>query len=364
MSETANADRRVGGFPVRGLVIVLAVVAALFAGLIGWRAARTAAPPQSAPPPTVVSAVVVQPQSVPAALESVGTLQAVRQVTLAPETIGRIVAIRFEGGARVGAGAVLVQLDDAPERADRAAAQAKAEFARVQLERSQRLQPTGFEPRQTTDQRRAEYNAAVAAVRQLDARIAQKQIRAPFAGELGLRRVNPGQYLNAGDPIATLTALDSLFVNFTVPQQELGKLRVGGPVEVSADAYPGRLFHAAVNAVEPLVGSDTRNVSVQATLANPDGMLKPGMYVVARLMLPPQPNTLLAPATAIQTSASGDSVLVVRGGKAQPAPVQTGRRIGDKVVVTTGLNPGDVVITDGQLRVQPGARVKIAAQGG
>ncbi|CAN7454878.1 efflux RND transporter periplasmic adaptor subunit [Phenylobacterium sp. LjRoot225] len=364
MSETANPRDRSGGFPVRGLIIVLLVVAVLFAGLIGWRRARTAAPPQGAPPPTVVSTIVVQPQTVPVALESVGTLQAVRQVTLAPETVGRIVAIRFEGGARVGAGAVLIQLDDAPERADRAAAQAKADFARVQLQRSQRLQPTGFEPRQTTDQRRAEYDAAVAAVRQLDARIAQKQIRAPFAGELGLRRVNPGQYVNPGDPIATLTALDRLFVNFNLPQQDLGKLRVGGSVEVAVDAYPGRIFTAVVNAIEPLVGADTRNVSVQATLPNPGGTLKPGMYVTARLMLPPQPNALLTPTTAIQTSSSGDSVMVVRNGKAQTVPVQTGRRIGDKVVVTTGLSPGDVVVTDGQLRVQPGAPVKIAAQGG
>lgn len=361
MSETVHRHGRTGGFSVRGLAIVLLVVAVLFAGLFGWRKARTAAPAQGAPPPTVVATFVVQPQSVPVSLESVGALQAVRQVTLAPETVGRIVAIRFEGGAHVAAGAVVIQLDDAPERADRAAAQAKADFARVQLQRSQHLAPTGFEPRQTTDQRRSEYDAAVAAVRQLDARIAQKRIRAPFAGELGLRRVNPGQYVNPGDPIATLTALDRLFVNFTVPQQELAKLRVGGPVEVSADAFPGKVFTAVVNAIEPLVGADTRNVSVQAVLPNPGGTLKPGMYVTARLMLPPQPDALLAPTTAIQTSASGDSVLVVRGGKAQLVPVQAGRRVGDKVVVTTGLRPGDVVIADGQLRVQPGSPVKIAA---
>lgn len=364
MSATPSLRSRAAQLPARGLVIVLVVLAALFAGLFMWRQARTASPPQSAPPPTLVSAVVVQPQSVPAALESVGTLQAVNQVVLAPETAGRVVAIRFEGGARVGKGAVLIQLDDAPERADRAAAQAKAEYARLQYERSRRLQGTGFEPRQTIDQRRADYNQTVAAVRQLDARIAQKQVRAPFAGELGLRQVNPGQYLNPGDPVATLTALDRLFVNFTVPQQELGKLRVGGPVEVEADAFPGRTFTATVNAIEPLVGSDTRNVSVQALMPNPGAALRPGMYVTARLVLPPQPNALVLPATAIQTSASGDSVILVRGGKAQPAPVQTGRRLGDKVVVSSGIRPGDVVVTDGQLRVQPGAPLKVAMQAG
>lgn len=363
-ANPSPSARRPGGFPVRGLLIVLLVIAVLFAGLLGWRKARTAPPPQGAPPPTLVSAMTVQPTSVPVWLESVGALEAVNQVTLAPEVAGRVVAIRFEGGARVGKGEVLVQLDDSPERADRAAAQARAEFARVQLDRSHRLQQSGFEARQNIDQRRAEHNALVAAVRQLDARIAQKQVRAPFAGELGLRRVDPGQYVNPGDPVATLTALDRLFVNFTLPQQDLGKLQVGGPVQVSADAFPGRVFQARVNAIEPLVGADTRNVSVQAVMNNPDGLLRPGMYVTTRLVLAPQADALVVPATAIQTSASGDSVVLVRGGKAAPVPVRTGRRVGDKVVVASGLKPGDVVVTDGQLRVQPGAPVKVGTQGG
>ena len=364
MTETSSQRMRPGRFPVRGLLIVLVVVAVLLAGLVGWRNARTAQPPPNAPPPTLVSAMTIQPQSVPVYLESVGSLAAVHQVTLAPQVAGRVVAIRFEGGARVNRGDVLIQLDDKPERADRAAAEARAELARVQLERSQRLTPTGFEPRQTTDQRRADYNATVAAVRQLDARIAQMQVRAPFAGVLGLRKVNPGQYLNPGDPVASLTALDKLFVNFTVPQQEFGKLRVGGPVEVTADAFPGQVFKATVNAVEPLVGSDTRNVSVQALMPNPGDKLRPGMYVAVRLVLPPQPDALVAPATAIMTSASGDSVMAVRAGKATPVAVQTGRRIGDTVVIASGLKPGDVIVTDGQLRVQPGSPVKVAMQGG
>jgi multidrug efflux system membrane fusion protein len=368
-TETAQAHAAAktapgGGFTLRGLLLVVLVLAVLFGGLFTWRHARTAQAPRGAPPPTLVSAMTIQPQDVPARLESVGSLEAVHQVTLASQVAGRVAEIRFEGGARVGAGAVLIQLDDRPERADRAAAQARAKLADVQLQRSQKLAPTGFEPRVTTDQRKADYDAAVAAVRQLDARINQMQVRAPFAGELGLRKVNPGQYLNPGDPVVTLTALDTLFVNFTVPQQDFGKLKVGGPVEVVSDAFPGRVFTAKVNAIEPQVGADTRNVSVQALMTNPGEILRPGMYVTARLVLPPQPNALVAPATAIQTSASGDSVIVVRGGKAAPVPVQVGRRMGDKVVIASGLKPGDVVVTDGQLRVQPGAAVKVAMQGG
>jgi multidrug efflux system membrane fusion protein len=276
-----------------------------------------------------------------------------------------VIAIRFEGGARVGSGAVLVQLDDAPERADRVAAQAKADYAKLMLVRAQDLHAKGFDPKQLLDQRQSDYDAAVAAVRQLDARIDQMQVRAPFAGELGLRKVNLGQYVNPGDPIATLTALDRVFVNFTLPQQELDRIRVGGAVDVTADAFPGRVFAARVQAVEPVVGSDTRNVSVQAVMPNPGGELRPGMYVTARLVLAPQEGALVVPATAIATSASGDSVLVIRGpqplrgGAAQSVPVQTGARLGDKVVIASGLKAGDVVVTEGQLRVQPGAQVTV-----
>jgi multidrug efflux system membrane fusion protein len=204
-------------------------------------------------------------------------------------------------------------------------------------------------------------------VRQLDARIAQKAVRAPFAGDLGVRRVNPGQYVNPGDAIATLTALDPVYVNFTVPQQELAKLKVGGAVQVASDAWQGRVFTARVNAVEPAIGADTRNVWVQAILANPDRALRPGMYVTARLELPPEPDAILAPATAIQTSAAGDSVTLIKGpqaareGVAQIVPVETGRRIGDRVVVTQGLKSGDVVVTEGQIRLQPGAKVKVVS---
>lgn len=353
------------GRGVRTLVIAALAVMLLFGALYAWRAARTAAPAQAAPPPTAVAAALVVPTDLPAALEAVGTLRAVREVDLSPEVAGRVVAIRFVAGAQVGAGALLVQLYDAPERADRQAAQAKASFAGVQVARSQELAPSGAEPRELLEQRRAERAQAVAEVAQYDARIAQKQVRAPFAGEIGIRKVNLGQYLNPGDVIATLTALDQLYVDFAVPQQELARLKVGAPVRLAADAWPGRVFTARVNAIEPRIGEDTRNVTVQAIIANPDRALRPGMYVNAALDLPAQQGALVVPTTAIQTSASGDSVTVIRGadarkgGKAEIVPVATGRRVGDRVVVTRGLKPGDVVVTEGQIRVQPGAEVRV-----
>jgi len=351
---------------VRQAIIVLIAVVAIFALLFAWRSWRNAAPPPSAPPPTSVVATVVTATSVPTALEAVGSLRAVREVMLAPEAAGRVSAIRFTGGQNVGAGQTLVQLYDGPERADRAAAVAKAEFARVQLTRSRQLVPTGAESREMLQQREAEYAQAIAAVHQLDARLVQKRIAAPFAGQVGVRRINPGQYLNPGDEIASLTALDELFVDFSVPQQELTKLRLGGEVRVTSDAFPGRSFTARVTTVEPRVSQDSRNIWVQATLANPDRALRPGMYITAALGLAPLEGALVVPATAIMTSAQGDSVMVIRGanarkeGKAEPVTVTAGRRFGNSVVISGPVKPGDVVITEGQLRVQPGAPLRVS----
>jgi multidrug efflux system membrane fusion protein len=351
---------------LRPAIIVVVAVVAIFVLLFAWRAWRTAPPPQSAPPPTSVVAAVVSPTSVPAALEAVGSLRAVREVMLAPEVAGRVDALRFTGGQYVGAGATLVQLYDGPERADRQAAVAKAEFARLQLARSRQLVPSGAESREMLQQRQAEYDQAIAAVRQLDARLVQKRVAAPFAGQVGVRQVNLGQYLNPGDQIASLTALDQLFVDFTVPQQELSKLQPGSEVRVTSDAWPGRAFTARVTTVEPRVDEKSRNIWVQATMANPDRALRPGMYITAALTLAPIEGALVVPVTAIMTSAQGDSVMAIRGanarreGKAEPVAVKTGRRFGDSAVVTSGLKAGDVVVTEGQLRVQPGANLRVS----
>ena len=352
--------------PTRTMLLTIVLLFVLLGTLYLWRGWRASQAQAWQPQAVSVAAMVVQSRDIPAALEAVGSLHAVREVTLSPEIAGRVSAIHFEAGQPVGAGALLVQLFDGPERADHRAAQAKAAFAGLQVARSQELAPTGAEPRETLEQRRADRDQAAAAVQQIDARLVQKQVRAPFAGILGIRQVNLGQYLNPGDAVATLTALDSLFVDFALPQQELSRLKPGATVIVTSDAWPGRRFTAKVNAIEPKIGADTRNVSVQALLPNVDRALRPGMYVTAALELPAQQGALLVPATAIQTSAQGDSIIVIRGsnarvgGKAEIVPVQTGRRVGNDVVVTRGLNAGDVIVTEGQLRVQPGAEVKVA----
>ncbi|MDC7787897.1 efflux RND transporter periplasmic adaptor subunit [Rhodoplanes sp. TEM] len=342
------------------LLMALLVLALVFCGVALWRSVRLAATGGGGPTPVAVAAAAVAVETLPLSLRTTGSLQAVQEVVLAPEVAGRVVAIRFEAGAVVAEGAPLVQLFDAIERADRDAAVARAGFARNQLERSRELSPTGAETLQRLQQREAELAEATAAIAQIDARLVQKTVRAPFDGRIGIRRVNLGQYVNAGEPIATLVALDRLYVNFTVPQQDLAKLRVGGDVEVVSDAWPDRRFRAVINAIEPRVGTDTRNVTAQATLSDSDGLLRPGLYVTVEIAQPPRPDTILVPTTAIQATASGDSVLVLREGRAVPVPVVTGRQVGPRIVVERGLSAGDVVVTSGQLRIRPGAPVTVA----
>ncbi|MGJ7558494.1 efflux RND transporter periplasmic adaptor subunit [Variovorax sp. RB3P1] len=353
----------------RSKPLVLSVVGlvVVFGLLYAWRTTRTGGAEHHAMPPIPVSTIHADPRGVAEELQAVGNLQAVREVLLAPDTSGRVTTIHFDAGQSVKEGTVLIQLYDAPEQADRAAAAAKADFAQAQLRRSQELAPTGAEPRELLEQRKAEAAQAAAAVRQLDARIQQKSIRAPFSGQIGIRRINSGQYLNAGDAIATLTQLDPLYVNFTLPQQDLPKLTPGASVQVTVDAAPGRVFTGRISTIEPRIDGETRNVAVQALLPNADRLLKSGMYATARLALPTTTDAIVLPLTAIQTSASGDSVVLVQDadaqgiGKAVAVPVVTGRRLGEEVLVTQGIKPGDIVVMAGQNRLPPGATVKISA---
>ncbi|ARK95065.1 efflux RND transporter periplasmic adaptor subunit [Burkholderia pseudomallei] len=356
----------------RRLLLALALLAFIFGGLFLWRESRVQAADHPPAPPAAltVSAVAVRAAPERVTLDAVGSLDAVRQVTLAPEVAGRVVALQFDAGSAVRKGQLIVQLFDEPERAKLASIQAKAAYAKRQLDRSQALAQTGAEPRNLFDRHRFDFDAAAADIRETQAVITQKAVRAPFDGVLGLRRVNLGQYLNAGDAIATLTDLDTLYANFTVPQKNLSQLRLGQSVSITTDAYPERTLVARVSAIEPQIGTDTRNVAVQATLPNPDHLLRPGMYIQARLELPPRERALTVPDTAVQTSLRGESVLVVGKpgrdglGVVRLQPVRTGRRADGRIAIADGLRPGDVVVTSGQVRLAAGDRVKVALDDG
>ncbi|MRD71888.1 efflux RND transporter periplasmic adaptor subunit [Rhodocyclus tenuis] len=347
----------------RSLVIAGLVLAAVAAGLWAWRTQHNSGHGYTPPGAIDVVAVQLVTESAPDTLSALGELRAVRQVSVANEIPGRIARIDFIPGQHVKAGTLLVQIDDATEQASLLAAQASARFAQQQWERASELAESGAIARELLEQRRAERDQSAAQLLQLETRIRKMHVRAPFAGELGLRQVDIGQYLNAGDKLVTLTDLDSLYVNFDVPQQALDRLRVGQRVEVRSDTPGARPLSARINAIEPQVGRDTRNATVQATLANPQRALRPGMYVTVAVELPAEPDALLIPATAVLTSAIGDAAVVVRDldaqeiGKAEIVPLTLGRRIGDRVLVERGLKAGDLVVSEGQLRIQPGAAV-------
>jgi multidrug efflux system membrane fusion protein len=359
--ETPIRPRRVPRFIA--VVMAVAVLGSAFYAIMSWRDARAAAAAAAsawAPAPVQVSAVELAFENLPLSIAAIGSLQAADEIVLAPEVGGRISQINFESGETVDAGTVLVALDDKTERAELLAAQARSRFADLQLERSQRLAPSGTESRQALQQREVEAEQARADVAIIDARIAQRNITAPFAGVIGLRQVAPGAFVTAGQSIATLTAIDTLHVDFSVPQRDLPKLDIGATVRVTIDVFPDQDFTAIVTAIDPVISAQTRNVTVQATLDNTDGTLRPGMFANVSVSLPSRPDTILVPGTAIQQSASGDVAYLVRDGVAAIVPVTVGTRLDGRVEVISGLAPGDVLITEGQLRVAPGAAVTIA----
>jgi len=360
--------RKIIWFGVAGLLLVL-----VFAGLYGYDRKRTEMTQQffatMKQPPTPVAAAAATVVDAPRFLTGIGTLQAVHQVTVAPEVGGRVTQISFESGAQVQAGDLLVQLNDKPEQGDLANFRAQAKVAELNLHRSKELVTKQFTPQQTVDQNQAVLDQAIANIAKTQAVIAQKQIRAPFAGQLGIRQIEVGQFLNPGGAIVTLTDLDTLYVNFTLPEQERGQLQVGQSVQVRVDAFGGRTFEAKLTSIEPQVMADMRNMKLQATLANPEHLLLPGMFANAAVVLPPQSGVVTVPETAVDYSLYGDAVFVITEGKDEAGKprltatrtyVKTGAHFDGRVVVLSGLKPGDRVVASGQLKLHTGIPVVIS----
>lgn len=366
INETQVRNQRVPKSSGITVVIIVVIIAAiLVSGLWYWRVSRQAPGNWASGGPIDVIATTLKVSTVPVSLEALGELRSVQQVMLSAEVAGRVAEIFFEPGQQVEAGTVLVQLDDGPEQADLVAAKAVAAFAQQQFTRASKLAATGAQSREIMQQRQAERDQTAARVQQLEARIRQKRILSPFDGELGLRHIDLGQYLNPGEAVVSLTDLDKLYVNFDVPQQELVRVRIGQKVEVRVDSAGVMPVQATISAIEPQVGRDTRNASIQAELNNIDRKLNPGMYATVSVVLPPETDALVLPVSAVMTSATGDTVAVIRElsqeniGIAEIVPIVVGRRIGDQVVIAGGLEEGDVVITEGQLRVRPGADLQV-----
>jgi len=320
------------------------------------------------PPPEAVTTVVARQEEWPATLSAIGTVAAVHGVMVSADLPGIVEAINFESGRAVQAGDVLVRLDTRQERAQLAAAEAQRELARLNLDRSRGLREQGIVAVADDDRVNAEHKQAEARVGEIRATIERKQIRAPFTGVLGIRQVNLGQYLTGGDPVVPLQSLDPIYVNFTVPQQQVGELKVGGKVKVVTEGKAGDARTGTITAVDSVINEATRNLEIQATLANPRGDLRPGMFVRAEVVLGAQAAVTSLPASAISYAPYGDSVFVVgdmqgpsgatyRGVRQQF--VKLGGTRGDQVAVVSGLKAGEEVVSSGAFKLRNGAAVKV-----
>jgi membrane fusion protein (multidrug efflux system) len=359
------------------LVVVLAVLTGL--GFVKFQQIQTAIAQGAAfqPPPEAVTTIVASTSEWPDTLGAIGTVAAVQGVTVSADLPGTVDRVLFESGRSVAGGSVLVELDTRQEQAQLSAADAERELARLTFQRMKGL----------LDERvvsQAEYDQATATQKQSEGRAAEiraaidrKTIRAPFAGVLGIRQVNRGQYLSAGDPVVTLQSLDPIYVNFGVPQQHVRHVQMGRPVRITADDLAGTEFTGRVTALDSVVDPATRNVQVQATLSNSGGRLRPGMFVQANLLVGTSPSVITLPASAVNYAPFGDSVFILTDGKTAngnapgnaqngSAPrtvrqqfVKLGGARGDQVAVLSGVSAGEEVVTSGVFKLRTGAAVLV-----
>jgi membrane fusion protein (multidrug efflux system) len=350
------------------LGIVLVVLSAL--GFVKFKQVQSAVQASSSfqPPPEAVTSVIAKEEQWPSTMEIIGTIEAVQGVTVSADLPGTVDRINFDSGKWVKQGDVLVELDTRQERAQLASLEAERDLARINYNRQKQLVDAGVVSQQDFDKAAADQKDTEAKVAEVKATIERKTIRAPFSGLLGIRKVNLGQYLASGNPIVPLQSLDPIYVNFGVPQDTAGRVRVGRDLRVTSDDLPGRLFTGRVTAFDSVEDETTRNVQTQATLSNPEAKLRPGMFVRVQLVLGASRPVIALPTTAINYAPYGDSVYVItdmkdpagrtyRGVRQQFVKVEGSR--GDQVAVISGLKPGDEVVSSGVFKLRNGAAVQV-----
>ncbi len=320
------------------------------------------------PPPEAVTTLAARQEQWPEVLKAIGSVASAQGVTVSADLPGIVAEIAFESGTSVQAGALLVRLDTRQEQAQLAAAEAQHQLARLNLERIGGLLPQGVISQAEYDRVSAEHKQAEARVGEIRATIQRKQIRAPFSGILGIRQINLGQYLTGGSPVVPLQSLRPIYVNFAVPQQQVGPLRVGGEVHVTAEGVAGPEITGRITALDSVVDEATRNVQVQATFANSDGRLRPGMFVEVQASVGAHEPVIALPASAINYAPYGDSVFVVEDVKGPKGEtyrgvrqqfVKLGGARGDQVAVLSGVKAGEEIASSGVFKLRNGAAVLV-----
>lgn len=355
----------------RKVLLAVLIVVVVFAGLAGVKALQVkkliAFGAAFVPPAESVSAAVAREEKWQGFISSIGTITAVQGVTLTPDIPGQVREIAFESGAAVAKGDLLVRLDTSSEESQLAAVEAQVELARSNLARVRNLRTEGSVSQSDLDTAEAalkQYEANAGTIR---ATIEKKTLRAPFTGRLGIRQVNLGQYLETGKPIVSLQSLAPVYADFSLPQQELAKLKTGLRVRLVSDTYSGQRFEGVLTAIDPDLDAVTRSVGLQATFDNVDERLRPGMFARVEVLLPEEQKVLVIPATSVLSAPFGDSVYVIESKPANDGAaaqlvvrqqfIRTGAVRGDFVSVESGLKPGDRVVSSGLFKLRNGLTV-------
>ena len=356
------------------MVIMLVAVAILLGGIVGFNLFKGYMMQKymaSAPiPPATVSAMTADYQQWQPQLSAVGTLRAVRGVDVTTEVAGLVRSIEFKSGEEVKAGQVLVQLNADSDVAQLHALEAAADLASTVYERDKAQLAAEVISKAQVDTDAADLKSKRAQVAQQAALVEKKTLRAPFAGKLGITTVNPGQYLNAGDKVVTLQTIDPIYIDFNLPQQQLPQISLGQKVSLSADAYAGTTFEGKINAINPRVDANTRNVQIEATVPNARRQLLPGMFATVKVNSGDEQRYLTLPQTALTYNPYGSTVFVIKPSDkkddkgnavltAQQVFVTPGPTRGDQVAILKGVDPGAQIVTSGQVKLKNGMPVVV-----
>jgi membrane fusion protein, multidrug efflux system len=356
---------------IRKISIAVFIVLLVLGALAGVKALQikklTTDGKSFAPPPESVSSAVASEEKWQGTLTAIGSVTAVQGVTVTPEIAGLVREIAFESGAVVSKGDLLIRLDTSSEEAQLRALEAQEELARLNLARNRSLRSQNMISQAELDTAEATLKQTQGTADATRATIQKKTIRAPFAGRLGIRLVNLGQYLDTGKPIVSLQSLTPVYAEFSLPQQELARLKKGMPVHVTTDAYPGRKFEGTLTAINPELDAQTRSVGLQATFENPEQLLRPGMFARVEVLLPEEQSVLVIPATSVLSAPYSDSVYVIESkpGKDSAKPelvvrqqfIRTGSARGDFVSVTSGLKASERIVRAGIFKLRNGMSV-------
>jgi membrane fusion protein (multidrug efflux system) len=353
------------------MLIMLMIAGVIVGGVVGFQSFKNSMIAKgikgASNPPQTVSTVVAQESTWQPTVEALGSFSASKQAALSAEVSGLVTAIDFDSGQKVRAGQTLVELNPAPLKAQLAQFEAAAALAELNLKRDEAQLEVQAISQSVVDTDKATVKGARAQVAAQKALIAQKTIRAPFAGQLGIRQVNLGQYLAPGTAVVTLQALDPMDIDFTVPQSQIDLVRIGMPAQVETSAVPGRTFKGHVTAIEPQLDTATRNLKVRARLANPHNTLLPGVFATVRLTQGQPAQHVTLPNAAVTYNPYGATVFIVsetgKGADGKPALtvqqrfITTGATRGDQVAVIKGVKVGETVVTAGQLKLHNGSTV-------